>query len=153
MPICWRRPDEQTSPICINSCPIARRWPSGSALTRDPDSLIQMQTHLVNQLTACRKRVLPCGTFPLCQAAATLQSDLPANLSYFGDGTSCLRRTNRKASQIGWSHHSLESGPLHFRAPASTELASYRDHHPDEIAPGPGSYCSAAASDRADYRL
>src|SRR5712691_9975081 len=29
------------------------------ALTRDQDGLIQMQTRLVNQLTACRKRVLP----------------------------------------------------------------------------------------------
>src|SRR5579864_4656192 len=59
MPICWPRPDEQTSPICIDSPPIARRWPNGSALTRDQDSLIQMQTRLVNQLTACLKEYYP----------------------------------------------------------------------------------------------
>jgi transposase len=49
-------------------------------LTRDQDGLVQMQTRLVNQLTACRKRILSCGLAPVWQVAAVLHVTLLANL-------------------------------------------------------------------------
>jgi transposase len=51
-------------------------------LTRDQDALIQTQTRLVNQLTACRKRVLPGSLAPVCQVAAALRPRLFAGVSH-----------------------------------------------------------------------
>jgi transposase len=50
-------------------------------LTRDQDALIQTQTRLVNQLTACRKRVLSRGLAPVCQAAPALHARVFAGVS------------------------------------------------------------------------
>jgi transposase len=51
-------------------------------LTRDQDALIQTQTRLVNQLTACRKRVLPGSFAPVCQSAAAFHPAVFAGLSH-----------------------------------------------------------------------
>ena len=80
MPICWPKRDELTSPICTGSSPIAKRWPSASALTRDQDSLIQMQTRLLNQLTACLKAYYPVALSLFARVAAALCSGVLANL-------------------------------------------------------------------------
>jgi transposase len=50
-------------------------------LTRDQDSLVQMQTRLVNQLTACRKRVLSCGFALVRQVAAAFYPRVLAGIS------------------------------------------------------------------------
>jgi len=50
-------------------------------LTRDQDALIQTQTRLVNQLTACRKRVLSCCLEAVYQSAATLHAAVFAGVS------------------------------------------------------------------------
>jgi transposase len=50
-------------------------------LTRDQDALIQTQTRLVNQLTACRKRVLSCCLEAVYQIAATLHAAVFAGVS------------------------------------------------------------------------
>ncbi|HEX6552142.1 MAG TPA: IS110 family transposase [Ktedonobacteraceae bacterium] len=55
-------------------------------LTRDQDALIQTQTRLVNQLTACRKRVLPGGLAPVCQIAPALHPGVFAGLSHPASG-------------------------------------------------------------------
>ncbi len=58
-------------------------------LTRDQEALIQMQTRLVNQLTACRKRVLSSGSGVVLQAPAAHDAAVSANLSnaFCGDGS------------------------------------------------------------------
>ena len=61
-------------------------------LTRDQDALIQTQTRLVNQLTACRKRVLPGSLAAVCHIAAALHADMFANLSHAASRTSRLAR-------------------------------------------------------------
>ena len=50
------------------------------ALTRDQDSLIQMQTRLVNQLTACLKAYYPVALSLFARVAAALCSGVLANL-------------------------------------------------------------------------
>jgi Transposase IS116/IS110/IS902 family len=52
MPICWRNWVVPSWPICANCTPTLPSSLNGSELTRDQDALIQMQTRLVNQLTA-----------------------------------------------------------------------------------------------------
>ncbi len=51
-------------------------------LTRDQDTLVQTQTRLVNQLTACRKRVLSCCLEAVCQIAAALYPAVFAGLPH-----------------------------------------------------------------------
>src|SRR6266704_920614 len=50
-------------------------------LTRDQDALIQTQTRLVNQLTACRKRILSCRLEAVCQIAIALHALVFAGVS------------------------------------------------------------------------
>jgi transposase len=51
-------------------------------LSRDQDALIQTQTRLVNQLTACRKRVLPGSLAAVRQVAAALHPAVFAGLPH-----------------------------------------------------------------------
>ncbi len=51
-------------------------------LTRDQDALVQTQTRLINQLTACRKRVLSGGLEAVCQIAAALHAPVFADLPH-----------------------------------------------------------------------
>ena len=59
-------------------------------LTRDQDALIQTQTRLLNQLTACRKRVLPCRFAPVCQVAAALHPRVFAGVPHAPGGSGGL---------------------------------------------------------------
>jgi transposase len=122
-------------------------------LTRDQDSLIQMQTRLVNQLTACLKDYYPVALdlFAKLQQRSTLlflqAYPTPAN------STSRLDRTNRPDPALCWTYHRRESGSQGLRAIASAQPASQPHHHPHQIAPGSGFDCATPALDGADRRL
>lgn len=60
------------------------------ALTRDQDSLIQSQTRLVNQLTACLRILLSCGLEAVYEAPATEYAGLFADLPHSSNGTGYL---------------------------------------------------------------
>lgn len=59
MPLCWRKQGERMLLNCVVSPQRARKSPNEGALTRDQDALVQMQTRLGNQLTACLKAFYP----------------------------------------------------------------------------------------------
>ncbi len=73
------------------------------ALTRDQDSLVRSQTRLVNQLTACNPRLLPCGLETQELSAATLHSGLFAGLPHPTRGDGCFDWTDCSDPQGGWS--------------------------------------------------
>jgi transposase len=54
--------------------------PERKSWTRDQDSLIQSQTRLLNQVTACRKRVLPRSFRAVYQIAAALSPGVLADV-------------------------------------------------------------------------
>src|SRR5450755_3161046 len=79
-------------------------------LTRDQDGLIQMQTRLVNQLTACLMDYYPVALelFAKLQQRSTLL-DL-ANLSYPASCASRFGRADLPEPQGCWSHDRPQSG-------------------------------------------
>lgn len=80
MRICSPNTGVRSSPLCGVWNPIARWSLNWKTLTRDQDSLIQMQTRLVNQLTACLTASYPVALslFAKLQQRSTLRF-LPAS--------------------------------------------------------------------------
>jgi hypothetical protein len=80
-------------------------------LTRDQDSLIQMQTRLVNQLTACRKRVLPGRAGAVLQAAPTFDAAVFAGLCDPAAGDVGFGRADPDHPQVSQASPSCQDRP------------------------------------------
>jgi transposase len=83
-------------------------------LTRDQDTLIQTQTRLVNQLTACRKRVLSRCLAPVCQVAAALCPRVFANLSHPASRSGRFARRDHRHLAHGQAYEAEAGGPQDF---------------------------------------
>ena len=78
------------------------------ALTRDQESLVQSQTRLVNQLTACLRIVLPSGVAAVQQAPAKGYASLFADLSNAPSSSGCDGRAVHHGAQASGAYHCEE---------------------------------------------
>src|SRR5258708_15563325 len=96
-----------------------------TTLTRDQDALIQTQTRLVNQLTACRTPALPGSLAPVCQGAATLDAGLLANVSYAPSRAGRLARGDHGHFARRQAHQPDQSRPQDRGGTASSPLGGH----------------------------
>ena len=80
-------------------------------LTRDQDALIQTQTRLVNQLTACLKEYYSCRLAPVCQGAATLHPRVFAHLLDAPSSSGGLGGRDHRDLAQGQAYEPDTSGP------------------------------------------
>ncbi len=92
-------------------------------LTRDQDGLIQMQTRLVHQLTACLKAYYPGGLGVVYKAATKEHLAVFANLPHSTGSDGSVGRADPECAQAGQASHPEDRGSPDFRAAASASFA------------------------------
>ncbi len=122
-------------------------------LTRDQDALIQTQTRLVNQLTACRKRVLSRCLAPVCQIAAALHPAVFAGVSHTASGSGGLGRRDHRDRALGQAYQIDASCAQDLRGAAPSPIGGQCSHRAGQVASDALVGQTAAGGDRGDCQL